>query len=161
MGIYVFGKTFYYRCLSRISAVGWFRIWVFSTHARMLVPKSVLFSIIQTFPPKNNSFPPFSFSSCLRRKNSKQKVSLGVGESSCTTFWHTETANFQITMTWRSTEPRISRFSRNSVIFETLYLRAQGELEARETCFRKPRTWFKRRKNPIEKIFSQTNVTAR
>ena len=29
-------------------------------------------------------------------------------------------------------------FSRNSSIFDRLYLRAQGELEARKTCFRKP-----------------------
>ena len=50
--------------------------------------------------------------------------------------------------------------SRNSSKFDRLYLRAQEELEARETCFRKPRTWFKRRKNPIGKIFSQKIVTA-
>ena len=40
------------------------------------------------------------------------------------------------------------------------YLRAQGELEARNTCVRQPLRWFKRRKNPIEKIFSQKKVTA-
>ena len=41
----------------------------------------------------------------------------------------------------------------NSSIFERRYLRAQEELEARTRCVRKPRTWFQRRNNPIEKYF--------
>ena len=49
-------------------------------------------------------------------------------------------------------------FSGNSTKFETTYLRAQEELEARETCVVTPGTWSKRRKNPIEKIFSQKNI---
>ena len=54
-----------------------------------------------------------------------------------------------------------SRNFQNSSNFERRYLRAQEELEARTRCVRKPRTRFKRRKNPIEKIFSQKKVTAR
>ena len=42
---------------------------------------------------KNNSFAQFSFPSSLRRKKSKQKSYFGVGESSCTTFWTSETVN--------------------------------------------------------------------
>ena len=47
-------------------------------------------------------------------------------------------------------------FSGNSSKFKITYLRAQEELEARKTCVVTPGTWFKRRNNPIEKIFSRS-----
>ena len=62
---------------------------------------------------------------------------------------------------WRvfcTTDLGISRFTRNSPNLEDLYPRAQEELEARKTCVVTPGTWFKRRKNPIEKIFSQKKL---
>ena len=52
----------------------------------------------------------------------------------------------------------ISRFSRNSSIFERGFLRAQEELEARTTCVRKAWTWSSRKIKHFEKIFSQKKV---
>ena len=53
---------------------------------------------------------------------------------------------------------RILGFSRNSSDFDDLYLRAQGELEARTTCVRKAWTWSSRKIKKFEKIFSQKKV---
>ena len=72
-----------------------------------------------------------------------------------------ETENINVIRNSCTNDLGFPGFSRNSPIYETTYLRAQEELEARETCVVTPGTWSKRRKNPIEKIFSQKNVTAR
>lgn len=66
-------------------------------------------------------------------------------------FWDTFLMIFLI---FRSRESGISWIFENSVNFDALYLRAQEELEARIRCVGKPRRCFKRRNNPIEKIFS-------
>ena len=87
------------------------------------------------------------------RQKSKQKIVLGVGEWLTQKMSTRETVNIIISNICGLENLGFAEFSKIRPTLNPLYLRA--ELEARIRCVGKPRTRFKRRKNPIGKIFSQ------
>ena len=69
-----------------------------------------------------------------------------------------ETANPKIPVAWLLHKQSDLWFFGNSSNFETMYLRAQKELEVRTKCVVKARTWSLRRIKMLGEIFSQKNT---
>ena len=72
-----------------------------------------------------------------------------------------ETENLEVSCKTCTTDLRFSGFSQNSINFDDLDLRAQGELEARTIWFLNPWTWSSRKFKKFWNIFSEKKVTDR
>ena len=107
---------------------------------------------------KNENFGVFNFDHMSSEPLAASFLELQNAQKLYLKFWDTF---FMIFTIFWSREFQVSRNSPNPVVFGEPYLRAPEELEAHITCVWKPRPWFKRRKNPFGKTFSQEKVTAR